>query len=114
MRYHYEKPKHYIPIYGVKHRCNHPLYKYCTLYLIGYQGVAVVQKRFDPVRKIFWYSEVDPWLANDIYVSPRFLSWFKKNCGACKDGLYPTFELRRLMWALRMKPLPKEWWESQI
>ena len=29
-----------------------------------------------------------------------------------KDGLYPTVTVRKLMWALRMKPLKKERWET--
>ena len=28
--------------------------------------------------------------------------------------LYPTVTVRQIMWALRMKPLKREWWENDI
>lgn len=27
-------------------------------------------------------------------------------------GLYPTVTVRQMMWALKMKPMPKERWET--
>lgn len=30
----------------------------------------------------------------------------------CTDGLYPTVTIRQIMWALKMKPLPRERWET--
>lgn len=29
-----------------------------------------------------------------------------------KDGLYPTVTVRQIMWALKMKPIPRERWET--
>ena len=42
-----------------------------------------------------------------------FLEYFRENAKRKnKDGLYPTVTVRKLMWALRMKPLKKERWET--
>lgn len=112
MRYFYERPNQFAPLFGVPYECNHPLYKQCTLYLQGNLGLAVIQQRFDPIEKVFWWGVLDPWLANDIYLHPRFDEYFSRKAEGCRDGLYPTVEVRKLMWALRMKPLPKQWWES--
>ena len=112
MRAFYDKPKVPISLYGVRYFCDHPLYNECTLYLIGKKGLAVIQQRFDPATKSSWWSYVDPWLANDLYLSGGFIDAFKELSGESKDGLYPTITLRKLMWKLRMKPLKKEYWES--
>lgn len=51
MRYHYEKPKIYKAVYGTIYACDHPVYAQCTLYLIGYKGLAVIQQRYDQETK---------------------------------------------------------------
>lgn len=112
MRYHYEKPKYYSTIYGKRYICDHPVYNACTLYKIGDRGLAVIQQRFDPETKSTWWSEIDPWLTDDIYLSPGFKIYFDKHAGEAMDGLYPTVTVRKIMWALRMKPLSKEPWDT--
>ena len=109
MRYYYEKPKAWSVSKGITYVCDHPLYDKCTLYLQDDKGVAIVQKRFS--HKSIWLGPIDPWLVDDIYNQPTWPDWFDKNSGDCKDGLYPSFELRKVMWALRMKPLPMQYWE---
>ena len=112
MRYHYEKPQIYLSMYGVRYVCEHPVYNSCTLFLIGDKGLAVIQQRFDVRTKTTWWSEVDSWLTDDLYLHPNFKEYFDKRAGACTDGLYPTVTVRQLMWALQMKPLPKARWET--
>ena len=112
MRYHYEKPARFHAVYGQLYICDHPVYNRCTLYLIRNQGLAVIQQRFDVRTKTAWWSEIDPWLVNDIYLNPRFKAYFDKKAGKCTDGLYPTVTVRQIMWALKMKPLKKERWET--
>ena len=56
--------------------------------------------------------EVDAWLTDDLYLHPNFKEFFDKRAGACTDGLWPTVTIRQIMWALKMKPLPKERWET--
>lgn len=112
MRYFFDKPEIYLSVYGERYICNHPIYDSCTLYRIGDKGLAVIQQRFDVDMKATWWSEVDPWLTDALYLNPNFLEYFEKRAGACTDGLYPTVTLRQIMWALKMKPLPKERWET--
>ena len=93
---------------------DHPLYSSCSLYTEKGKGLAVVQRRFNPKMKVFFWSYVDPGLVDDIFSHGKFGEYFAKKCGECTDGLYPTVTVRQIMWALKMKPLRKEWWESQL
>ncbi len=112
MRYHYEKPAIYLSMYGKLYICNHPAYNRCTLYKIGKKGLAVIQQRFDPQTKRTWWSEIDPYLTDALYLNPGFKAYFDERAGKCTGGLYPTVTIRQIMWALKMKPLPKERWET--
>lgn len=112
MRYHYEKPKKYSTIYGKRYLCDHPVYDSCTLFTIGTNGLAVIQQRFDPETKSTCWTEIDPWLADVLYLHPNFKKFFDSRAGECTDGLYPTVTIRQIMWALKLKPLKRERWES--
>lgn len=112
MRYHYEKPKIYSSLYGRTYICNHPVYNVCTLYEIDNKGLSIIQQRFDSDTKSTWWTEIDPWLTDEIYLSPGFKSYFDKYSGECTDGLYPTVTIRQIMWALKMKPIRRERWET--
>jgi hypothetical protein len=112
MRYHYQKPEIFVPMYGKLYICNHPVYSRCTLFEIGDKGLAVIQQRYDPETKHTWWGEVDQWLANDLYLHPGFKNFFEARSGECIDGLYPTVGIRQIMWALKMKPIPRERWET--
>ena len=108
MRYHSQKPAITVPLYGKTYLCNHAVYSRCTLFKMGDRGLAVIQQRFDPKTKRTWWGEIDGWVANALYLNAGFLPYFEKRV----DGLYPTVTVRQMMWALRMKPLPKEKWET--
>ena len=112
MRYHYNKPSIYLSMYGQIYICNHPVYSRCTLYEVNGKGLCVIQQRFDEKTKTTWWSELDPWLTDDIYLHPKFKKYFDERCGAVTDGLYPTVTVRQLMWTLKMKPIPREQWET--
>lgn len=112
MRYHYEKPAIYSSMYGTTHICNHPLYDRCTLYKINNKGLAVIQQRFDLTTKTTWWDEIDPWLIDSIYIHPKFKKLFDERSGPAEDDIYPTITIRQLMWALKMKPIQKERWET--
>ena len=111
MRYYYEKPDKFVSI-GDRYICNHPVYDNCTLFRLGNKAIAVIQQRYNPVSKTTFWTEIDPWIANDLYFSPGFAEFLKKRAGESVDGLYPTVTIRQIMWALRMKPLKKERWET--
>lgn len=112
MRYHYEKPAIYLSMYGQVYICDHPVYDRCTLFIIGRKGLAVIQQRFEEGTKRSWWSEADPWLTDELYLHPGFKSYFDERAGEAKNGLYPTVTVRQIMWALKMKPLRKERWET--
>lgn len=112
MRYHYEKPALYSSIFGAIHTCDHPVYDSCTLYSIGKKGLAVIQQRYDPETKKTWWTEIDPWLTDQLYSHPKFKEFFDDRSGEATDGLYPTVTIRQMMWALKMKPISRKRWET--
>ena len=112
MRYHYVPPNFITEMYGEVYICDHPVYSRCTLFRAKYRGLAVVQQRFDAKNKTTYWSELDPGLADRLYLSTGFIDYFGKHAGPPKNGLYPTVTVRKIMWALRLKPLRKERWET--
>lgn len=112
MRYHYEKPAVYFSMYGKTYICEHPVYSKCTLFLIEDKGLAIVQQRFDKDTKKTWWSEIDPWLTDILYLHPKFKDFFNERSGEATDGLYPTVTIRQIMWALKLKPMQRERWET--
>lgn len=112
MRYHYEKPDLYTSMYGVTYICDHPVYNRCTLYTIGKRGLAVIQQRFDKGTKNTYWDAIDPWLTDDLYLHTNFKKFFDDRADEPKDGLYPTVSVRQIMWAMKMKPIPREQWET--
>lgn len=112
MRYYYEKPAIYTSMYGTTYICDHPVYSRCTLFIIGGNGLAVIQQRYDPKTKHTWWDEIDPWLTDKLYLHPKFKDYFDDRSGECINGLYPTVTIRQIMWALKMKPILRERWET--
>ena len=112
MRYHYNKPTIYLSMYGKLYICDHPVYSRCTLFEMNGKGLAIIQQRYDKETKTTWWEELDPWLTDDLYLHPKFKEFFDNRSGKCVDGLYPTVTVRQIMWALKMKPIPKLKWET--
>lgn len=113
MRYHYKPPKLYFAQYGEIYRCDHPVYNECTLYRIGSTGLAVIQQRFNPKNKSTYWTAIDPWLVDDIYMHEGFLDYYKKYASEpSESGLYPTVTIRQIMWKLRIPPLIRQVWET--
>jgi len=115
MRYYYKKSgKELIgSFYGEIYICDHPVYGDCTLYLIGKRGLAIIQQRYNSSNKTTWWGRIDDYLRNDIYLHPRFKTYFDEKAGVKdKNNLYPTVTIRQIMWGLRMKPLKREVWET--
>ena len=72
MRYHYKKPAIYASMYGQLYICDHPVYSRCTLFKINDKGLAVIQQRHNSDEKTTYWSEMDPWIADDIYLNIGF------------------------------------------
>lgn len=98
MRYYYEKPQTYTVSKGRTEKVDAELYSECTLYEVNGKGLRVVQLRFNPKLKVFFYGPIDDYLIDDIFSREGFLE-------NLSDPPYKTIEVRQLMWKLRMKPL---------
>lgn len=112
MRYHYTKPNIYLSMYGETYICNHPVYNKCTLYKDDDKGLAVIQQKYDPETKNTYWCELDPWLTDDLYLHPKFRDFFNERAAESDNSLYPTVTIRQIMWALKMKPIKRERWET--
>lgn len=112
MRYHYEKPDIFLSKYGETYICGHPVYTKCTLYRSGNRGLAIIQQRYDKRTKTTWWDALDPWLTDELYLHPKFREYFESRAGTGTDGIFPTVTIRQIMWALKLKPLPKQRWET--
>lgn len=112
MRYFTKPPKIYRQAYGETYICDHLVYSRCTLYRFKECGLAVIQQRYDAETKRTYWTEIDAWIANAIYLEPRFHLYLREHARIASNGLYPTVTIRQLMWAIRMKPLKKERWET--
>lgn len=114
MRYHYKKPESYSSMYGEIYECDHPVYNKCILFKINNKGLAVIQQRYNCFDKTTFWTTIDPWLVDELYLHDNFEIFFNERAGECKNGLYPTVSIRQIMWGLKMKPLPKERWETSF
>lgn len=112
IRYHYEKPNIFTSMYGEVYKCDHPVYSKCTLYKIGEKGLSIIQQRYDEITKNTYWEHIDPWLTDVLYLHPKFKDFFDDRADHPKDNLYPTVSIRQIMWALKMKPIPRERWET--
>lgn len=112
MRYHYKKPAVYASMYGTTYKCNHPVYDRCTLFKMDNKGLAVIQQKHNSITKVTWWDEIDPWLTDPLYLHPKFIEYFAERASEAEEGLYPTVTVRQIMWALKMKPIPRERWET--
>ena len=112
MKYYYEPRPQPVRVFGKPIVLeDHPIYRGGTLYFEHGKGIIVVQKYFSSEWKSCYYDRVEYGIANDIYLSPNFSEFFHENA---KESDYPIFELRKLMWTLRMKPLKPEDWEKHF
>lgn len=57
-------------------------------------------------------GKIDPWLIDQIYLHLNFKEYFDQYAKAVTDGLYPTVTIRQIMWALKLKPIKRERWET--
>ena len=64
------------------------VYNECTLFKIENKGLAIVQQRFDSVKKATYWASIDPWLSGDLYLHENFERFFNDRAGELVDGLY--------------------------
>lgn len=111
MRYFSKAPEMSKQMFGETYICSHPVYDRCTLYKLGDKGLAIVQQRVDKKKRTYW-TEIDDWIANALWLEPKFHLYLQKRMKEPVDGLYPTATVRQAMWAARIKPLKRERWET--
>lgn len=111
MRYFYT-PSEHNKIYGKLYFIDHPYYRRCTLFERDGVGLIVIKRVFNTITKKVYWDALEPNLATDIYLNEGFCSFFRAHAKSSEDGIYPIFEVRKLMWELRMKPLKREEWEK--
>lgn len=100
---------------GITHYCDHPLYDDCTLFMLpNGKGLAVIQQRFNPQLKYTWWTRIDDALNIDISNTQGLKEYLEQHAEYTSEGLYPTVEVRKLMWALKMPPLRKHSWETRF
>lgn len=110
MRYHYYNEAAGKDQYGEEYYCEHPIYNRCTLFRDGKKGLAIIQQRaFD---KMTYWDSIDEGLSDMLYMHPKFKTYFDLHAKEPEKGIFPTVTIRQAMWALRMKPLPRERWET--
>lgn len=112
IRYHYKKPNIYLSNYGETYECNHPIYNRCTLFKMENKGLAVIQQRYNKHNKSTFWTEIDPWLTDTLYLHIKFKEYFDLRSRIPVNDLYPTVTIRQIMWALKLKPMRKERWET--
>ena len=113
MRYHTDKPTYFRPArHAMPYTCGHPVYSTGTLYFHDDLGLVVIQQRYDPNTKHTWWGELDNWLIEEIFDQPEFEALFRKYARKRERDIFPTLTVRQVMWALRMKPLKKQPWET--
>lgn len=99
-------------VYVKSHRL---YYSVSTLFTDGAKGISVIQQRWNPETKCTWWGPINPRIADDILDSPRLASYFAEHATEPDaDGLYFTITLRKLMWALGMRAMRKEFWETHF
>lgn len=114
MKYFYEPTKDHTENFFQLYHCDHPLFDLCTLYFWDGKGLIVVQQKYDEANKTLSWGPVDSNVANDIFLHPDFPDYFFMNADYGEENGFPIISVRKLMWALRMKPLKKEEWEQEL
>lgn len=93
---------------------SHPAYRGFTLFSDGIRGLGVVQQFYIKDFKYTYWGPLDSNLLIFIFHSPNFEDWWNTEAKTPEFGEYPIFEARKVMWALGMKPLKKELWETKF
>ena len=102
-------------IAGMTYYCDHPLYDDCTLFLLpNGKGLAVIEQYFNPDLKYTRWGRVEEKLSIDISNADGFDEYLNENAELPSGDLYPTVEVRKVMWALKMPRLRKHAWETRF
>ncbi len=112
MRYHIKKPSIVVHVYGEAYFCDHPVYNSGTLFKVKDRGIVIIEQYYNPKTKTTYWSCIEDWIANAIYLHKDFMLLFSKYSAIQTNKLYPTITVRHAMHWLKMKPLEKHIWET--
>lgn len=93
-------------------KATHPLYTAYTKFSDGGKSFGAIQQRYNETLHCTWWGPIDKDLIDKILDSPYFDEFWEDT--ARSSGLDHVIEIRRIMWALHMKPLPRELWETKF
>ena len=98
MRYHHYNiaPDECKQIFSIMYLCYHPVYSRCTLFKIKEKGISVIQQYYDMESKYTWWDEINPAIANTIYLQKGFKEYFELYAQECQNGIYLTLTERLL------------------
>lgn len=94
--------------------CDDPRFNSCTLFIRDNIGLGIIQQRYNANLKCTWWGPIDKELATAIEAKPEFAEFFNANAKEPINGLYSVFEVRKVMWAIGLRPLPKAIWETKF
>lgn len=112
MRYHYKPGVFRSGLKGETYICQNSIYRSCTLYREGEKGLGIIQQRYDPKSHSTWWTSIDSWLVDELYMNASFKDLFARYAAKPTDRRYPVLTIRQAMWRLKLKPLPKQEWET--
>lgn len=72
----------------------------------------MVQQRYRKSDKSTYWTEIDQYLVDRLYLNPNFKKFFDERADVETNGIFPTVSVRQIMWGLKMKPLKRERWET--
>ena len=97
----------------IYHQTGHPVYRSYTLYFNGERGFGVVKQYFSKRLKCYWWDNLASPLAFDIFKNENFWEYFDKVANEPdENGEYPIIQVRKVMYALKMPPERKKFWET--
>ena len=114
--------KYYTPINsitagskGKTYYCDSPLYNECTLFLLpSGKGIAVIQQHFTAKLKYTWWGRIDERIAVDISQRKELEEYLNEKAEFPVKGIYPHVEVRKMMWAMKLPSLTKQFWETRF
>jgi len=94
--------------------CSHLVYERCTVLFDEKKCVRIVQQHYNPETRHTWWAEVDPKLLSLICCQNKSYEWFNEKAVPLDSKVIPAYTIRQVMWALRVKPMPKLPWETSF
>lgn len=90
------------------HPSDHPSFWAYTVFTDGERSIAAIQQFYNEQFRFTYWGPLQNSLADLILHNPNFEDYFEEHA----RRTYAIQEVRKLMWALSMRPIPREKWET--